>query len=113
MKFRTLILLVLTPFISIVLNAQTTVVRVGAFPNITHAQPMIGKANGWFEKAMGANVKIEWRSFNAGPSAIEALFAGAIDMTYVGPNPAINGYVRNLSDDNPLRWRKSGRAAIL
>lgn len=52
MKFRTLILLVLTPFISIVLNAQTTVVRVGAFPNITHAQPMIGKANGWFEKAM-------------------------------------------------------------
>jgi len=56
---------------------------------------MIGKANSWFEKAMGPNVKIEWRSFNAGPSAIEALFAGAIDMTYVGPNPAINGYVRS------------------
>src|SRR2546430_1057802 len=76
------------------LRAQTTI-RVGAFPNITHAQPMIGKANGWFEKAMGPNVKIQWTSFNAGPSAIEALFAGAIDMTYVGPNPAINGYVRS------------------
>ena len=95
MKFRTLIGFVLSLFISVALNAQTTVIRVGAFPNITHAQPMIGKANSWFEKAMGPNVKIEWRSFNAGPSAIEALFAGAIDMTYVGPNPAINGYVRS------------------
>src|SRR5579864_2753941 len=74
-------------------NAQT--MRVGAFPNITHSQAMVGKANGWFEKAMGAQVKIQWTSFNAGPSAIEALFAGAIDMTYVGPNPAINGYVRS------------------
>jgi len=95
MKFRTLVGFGLSLFISVALNAQTTVIRVGAFPNITHAQPMIGKANSWFEKAMGPNVKIEWRSFNAGPSAIEALFAGAIDMTYVGPNPAINGYVRS------------------
>src|SRR5438046_7885116 len=76
------------------LRAQTTI-RVGAFPNITHAQPMIGKANGDFEKAMGPSVKIQWTSFNAGPSAIEALFAGAIDMTYIGPNPAITGYVRS------------------
>ena len=70
-------------------------IRVGAFPNITHAQAMVGKANGWFEKAMGPQLKVKWTSFNAGPSAIEALFAGAIDMTYVGPNPAINGYVRS------------------
>lgn len=76
-------------------QAGPTVVRVGAFPNITHAQAMVGKANGWFDKAMGQQVKVQWTSFNAGPSAIEALFAGAIDMTYVGPNPAINGYVRS------------------
>jgi NitT/TauT family transport system substrate-binding protein len=75
-----------------------TVIRVGAFPNITHAQPMVGKANGWFEKALGPNVKIQWISFNAGPSAIEALFAGAIDMTYIGPNPAITGYVRSQGE---------------
>src|SRR6204780_1763499 len=72
-----------------------TVVRVGAFPNITHAQAMVGKANGWFDKALGPGVKIEWTSFNAGPSAIEALFAGAIDLTYVGPNPTISGYLRS------------------
>src|SRR5208282_906116 len=75
-------------------GAQNTI-RVGAFPNITHPQAMVGKSNGWFEKAMGPQVKIEWKSFNAGPSAIEALFAGAIDMTYIGPNPAISGYVRS------------------
>jgi NitT/TauT family transport system substrate-binding protein len=72
-----------------------TLVRVGAFPNITHAQAMVGKANGWFDKALGSGAKVQWTSFNAGPSAIEALFAGAIDMTYIGPNPAITGYVRS------------------
>jgi len=79
-------------------ESQATVIRVGAFPNITHPQAMIGKANGWFEKAMGPNVKIEWKTFNAGPSAIEALFAGAIDMTYIGPNPTISGYVRSQGE---------------
>src|SRR5437588_5074105 len=71
------------------------IIRVGAYPNITHSQPMVGKANGWFEEAMGPSVKIEWKTFNAGPAAIEAMFAGAIDMTYVGTNPAIQGYVRS------------------
>lgn len=56
---------------------------------------MVGKANGFFERALGPGVKIEWKTFNAGPGAIEALFAGAIDMTYIGPNPAIQGYVRS------------------
>jgi NitT/TauT family transport system substrate-binding protein len=75
-------------------RAQTTI-RVGAFPNITHAQAMVGRANGWFDKAMGPQVKVQWTSFSAGPAAIEALFGSAIDMTYVGPNPAINGCVRS------------------
>ena len=91
-----------------------TVIRVGAFPNITHPQAMVGKSNGWFEKAMGTQVKVEWKSFNAGPSAIEALFAGAIDMTYIGPNPAISGYVR--SNGEALRivaGATSGGAALV
>jgi NitT/TauT family transport system substrate-binding protein len=94
--------------------AQGAVIRVGAFPNITHPQAMVGKANGWFDRAMGSQVKIDWKSFNAGPSAIEALFAGAIDMTYVGPNPAINGYVR--SNGEALRivaGATSGGAALV
>ena len=90
------------------------VVRVGAFPNITHPQPMVGKANGYFDKALGSNVKIDWKTFNAGPSAIEALFAGAIDMTYIGPNPTISGYVR--SNGEALRvvaGAASGGAALV
>jgi NitT/TauT family transport system substrate-binding protein len=75
---------------------------------------MVGKANGWFEKRMGPKVTIDWKSFNAGPSAIEALFAGAIDMTYIGPNPAISGYVR--SNGEALRivaGATSGGAALV
>src|SRR5246500_5018273 len=89
-------------------------VRVGAFPNITHPQAMVGKANGTFEKAMGPNVKIEWKSFNAGPAAIEALFAGAIDMTYIGPNPTISGYVRSGGEAlRVVAGASSGGAALV
>jgi NitT/TauT family transport system substrate-binding protein len=68
---------------------------VGYFPNITHAQALVGRANGQFEKSLGVGVQIEWKAFNAGPSAIEALFANAIDLTYVGPNPTVAGYFRS------------------
>ena len=74
---------------------KPTVLRVGYFPNITHAHALVGRANGQFEKAVGAGVNVEWKAFNAGPSAIEALFANAIDLTYVGPNPTVAGYVRS------------------
>lgn len=97
-------------------NAQDGVqtIRVGAFPNITHAQSMVGKANGWFDEAMGSRVRVQWTSFNAGPAAIEALFAGAIDMTYVGPNPAINGYVRSNGEAlRVIAGAASGGASLI
>ena len=105
---------VLIVFSFAILSEAQTVIHVGAFPNITHPQAMVGKANGWFEKAMGTNVRIDWKGFNAGPSAIEAMFAGAIDMTYIGPNPAISGYVR--SNGEALRivaGATSGGAALV
>jgi NitT/TauT family transport system substrate-binding protein len=112
-KRRFLVCLSLFLVLGAFAGAQT-VIRVGAFPNITHPQAMVGKNNGWFDKAMGPQVKVEWKSFNAGPSAIEALFAGAIDMTYIGPNPAISGYVR--SNGEALRivaGATSGGAALV
>jgi NitT/TauT family transport system substrate-binding protein len=108
-----LVAVLLLSFVTGTAFAQT-VIHVGAFPNITHPQAMVGKANGVFEKAMGPKVQIDWKSFNAGPSAIEALFAGAIDMTYIGPNPAISGYVR--SNGEALRivaGATSGGAALV
>jgi NitT/TauT family transport system substrate-binding protein len=74
------------------------ILRVGYFPNITHAQALVGRAGGQFEKALGPGVQIEWKAFNAGPSAIEAMFANAIDLTYVGPNPTVTGYVRSQGE---------------
>jgi NitT/TauT family transport system substrate-binding protein len=79
-------------------NTQTSeqnTLRIGYFPNISHAQAVIGLGNGDFQRALGDNVQVTTQIFNAGPSAIEALFANQIDVTYIGPNPAINGYVQS------------------
>ena len=74
-------------------GAEKKILRLGYFPNINHAQAVIGIGNGDFQRALGDNIEIKRFVFNAGPSAIEALFAKQIDATYVGPNPAINGYI--------------------
>ncbi|KAF0218742.1 MAG: NitT/TauT family transport system substrate-binding [Geobacteraceae bacterium] len=68
-------------------------VRIGHFPNMTHAQPLVGRSLGTFEKRIGSAV--DWKVFNAGPSEMEALIAGQIDIAYVGPNPAVNAFLRS------------------
>ncbi|MEO9362689.1 MAG: ABC transporter substrate-binding protein [Nitrososphaera sp.] len=75
--------------------SEQKVLRIGYFPNINHAQAVIGLGNGDFQKALGSNVEVKPQVFNAGPSAINALFANQVDVAYVGPNPAINGYVQS------------------
>lgn len=70
--------------------------RLGHFPNLTHAQAVLARSSGEFQKQVG--VPIHWTSFNAGPTAIEALFTDAIDATFVGPSPAINGFVRSRGE---------------
>src|SRR5262245_18070726 len=77
-------------------EAGANLIRLGYFPNITHAQALYGHATGEFEKATG--VHIQWVTFNAGPAAIEALFVGAIDATFIGPGPTINGYVKSRGE---------------
>jgi NitT/TauT family transport system substrate-binding protein len=74
------------------------ILRVGFFPNLTHAHALIAQnfaaeGQGWFEARL-PGAAITWHSFNAGPSAMEALFAKAVDLTYVGPNPVLNAYLR-------------------
>lgn len=76
-------------------NAST--VRIAYFPNITHSQALVGMQNGQFQKALG-NTKIEWKQFNAGSSEVEAFLAGAVDIGYIGPGPAINGYTKSKGD---------------
>ncbi|HEX5457668.1 MAG TPA: ABC transporter substrate-binding protein [Candidatus Nitrosotalea sp.] len=77
-----------------VTETKNDILRIGYFPNINHAQAVIGVGNGDFQNMLG-DVKIEPQIFNAGPAAIEALFANRVDVAYVGPNPAINGYLKS------------------
>ena len=83
--------------------------RLGYFPNVTHASAVLGVKNGTFQKALG-DTKLETTTFNAGPAAIESLLSGAIDATFIGPNPAINAFVKSNGQDpgHPAARRNPG-----
>src|SRR5437867_4539262 len=92
---------------SFVAAEEKTMIRFGHFPNITHAQGVIAHAlsrqgKGWFEKYLGPNVEIQWFTYNAGPSAMEAIFARSLDVTYVGPGPALNAYLKSNDEEIPV-----------
>jgi NitT/TauT family transport system substrate-binding protein len=76
-------------------GSEATSLRLGYFPNITHAPALVGVKNNIFQDALGTGTKLEPKTFNAGPAAIEALFSDAVDATYIGPNPAINGWAQS------------------
>jgi NitT/TauT family transport system substrate-binding protein len=81
-------------------SSTSKTLKIGYFPNVNHAQAIIGLKNGDFQKIIEGNtnasqskIKLKEFVFSDGPSAIEALFGGQIDAAYVGPNPSINGYI--------------------
>ncbi len=81
-----------------------TKIRVGHFSNVTHVQALVAHAlsrhgKGWFEERLGGGTKVDWFVYNAGPSAMEAIFANSIDLTYVGPSPAINAYAKARGEE--------------
>src|SRR6266702_272284 len=96
-----------------------TKVRVGHFPNVTHVQGLVAHAlsrqgKGWFEERIGPGTKIEWFVYNAGPSATEAIFANSIDLTYVGPSPAINAYAKSRGEEiRIISGAANGGAAVV
>src|SRR5205823_3346037 len=105
MKTKTLIAVIGTLALFVQARAEEkTVIRFGHFPNITHAQGVIAHAltrqgKGWFEQRLGPNVEIQWFTYNAGPSAMEAIFAKSLDVTYVGPGPALNAYLKSNGEE--------------
>lgn len=72
--------------------------RIGYFPNITHSQALIMKDQGVLEKRLDGKYEVKWTSFNAGPAEVEALFAGELDMGFIGPVPAISAYVKSQGE---------------
>src|SRR3954451_10706439 len=114
---RFLLLALLCPIDSTALAENR--IRVGHFPNITHAQALVAhnlsrQGKGWFEEKLGGDVKIEWFVYNAGPSAMEAIFAKSIDLTYVGPGPALNAYTKsNGAEIRLIAGSANGGAALV
>lgn len=96
-----------------------TTLRVGHFPNITHAQALVARemaANGkdWFADRLGPGVNVQWYVYNAGPSAMEAIFTDSIDLTYVGPNPVLNAYIRSRGEEvRVVAGAANGGAALV
>ncbi len=88
--------------------------RLGYYPNVTHAPAIVGVQEGHLAAALGPGVELRLTTFHSGPEAIEALFSGAVDASFVGPNPAIIGFAQ--SDGEALRivaGTTSGGAALV
>jgi len=89
-------------------------IRIAYFPNIGHAIPIIGMEKGFFEASIGNSTQIETRVFDSGPQAIESLFANSIDLAYVGPGPAINGFLNSENHNvKILAGAASGGASFI
>lgn len=89
-------------------------IRIAYFPNIGHAIPIVGMDKGFFEKSLGENATIETRVFDSGPQAIESLFANSIDLAYVGPGPAITGFLNSENGNvKILAGAASGGASFI
>lgn len=99
--------------------ADKVIVRFGHFPNITHAQGVIAhglsrQGKGWFEQRLGADVEIQWFTYNAGPSAMEAIFAGSLDLTYVGQGPTLNAHFKSDGEEiRVISGAATGGAALV
>ncbi len=122
MKTRSIIFagivgIVLIFVLGITQNYDTThenKIRIAYFPNIGHVIPIVGIENGFFENSIGNQTKIETRVFDSGPQAIEALFANSIDVAYVGPGPAITGFLNsNNHNVKILAGAASGGASFI
>src|SRR2546423_9441927 len=112
--------LLLAAAFAFAVSAQAkAVLRLGHFPNITHGQALVAhnlsrQGKGWFEEKLGPGTKIEWFVYNAGPSAMEAIFAQSIDLTYVGPGPALNAYTKsNGAEVRLIAGAANGGAALV
>jgi NitT/TauT family transport system substrate-binding protein len=73
-------------------STEPVTIRLGYFPNVTHAPALVGIEGGIFEESFGDNVTLETTSFNAGPDVITAILSGALDASFIGPGPAISGF---------------------
>lgn len=92
---------------------KATEVNIGYFNNVTHAQALYMKAEKKLESSLGEGMKVNWTAFNAGPAEVEALFAGDIDIGYIGPVPAVSANVKSRGDVVILSGATKGGAVLI
>ena len=90
-----------------------TQLRVAYFPNITHSQALVMKDQGTLEAALGESCSVTWTAFNAGPAEVEAMFAGEIDLGFIGPVPAISANVKSQGDFSVIAGAANGGSALV
>ena len=122
MKFRSLVAAIIGAVVVVTigfsLNSENIThenkIRVAYYPNIGHAVPIIGLEKGTFASHLGNNTLIEEKLFDSGPQVIESMFANSIDLAYVGPGPAINGFLKSENGDvKILSGAASGGASLV
>lgn len=94
-------------------NKKSEQISVGYFNNVTHAQALLMKSEKSLEKSVGDGVNVKWTAFNAGPAEVEALFAGDIDIGYIGPVPALSANVKSQGDVQILAGATKGGAVLI
>lgn len=94
-------------------TGEKTDVRIAYFPNITHTQALVMKNQETLEEKWKDTCNVTWTSFNAGPAEIEAIFAGEIDLGYIGPVPAINANVKSDGDVKIISNATNAGAVLL
>jgi len=109
---------VLASIAGIALNSNEEIsennLRIAYFPNIGHAVPIVGIENDFFLEKLSSDTKIESRIFDSGPQVIESLFANSVDIAYVGPGPAINGFLNSENNNiQILSGAASGGASFI
>lgn len=92
---------------------KTTQMNIGYFNNVTHPQALLMKSEGNLQKSVGKDIEVTWTAFNAGPAEVEALFAGDIDIGYIGPVPAISANVKSQGDVIILSGATKGGAVLV
>jgi len=94
-------------------NIYENKIRVAFFPNIGHAVPIVGYESGIFSEGLGNKTLIETKIFDSGPQVIESIFARSIDLAYVGPGPAINGFIKSEHEMIIISGAASGGASFV
>jgi NitT/TauT family transport system substrate-binding protein len=94
-------------------KADPVTLRLGYFPNVTHASAIVGVEQGIFAKKLGSNVDLQLKTFNSGTEELQAFQAQALDAGYIGPSPTITAWAQLNKGVKIISGSASGGAYLV